>query len=381
MKIGILTQPLHNNYGGLLQAYALQTVLKRLGHDPLILDRNYSQPSFLRTLLGSVKRFTLKYAMGKSDIEVFPFRPSIEQMETISKETSKFVRQYINKSEKLCSANELKREVETHQFDAYVVGSDQVWRLDYSPCITNYFLDFVEGDSSAKRIAYAASFGVDYWHYNDETTRKCKALAQQFDAISVREDSGIDLCRKYLGVKSVQVLDPTMLLDPDDYRALAQAEGEPQSAGNLMTYVLDPSEEKTAMIQRVASTLGLKPFTVMSPQKLNPETQTCIEEGVFPPVTRWLRGYMDAKFVIADSFHGCVFAILFNIPFIALGNQRRGGARFVSLLRQFNLTNRLNDSSTELIDELIHEPIDWSRVNRQIYILKDFSIDFLQSNL
>lgn len=381
MKVGILTQPLLTNYGGLLQAYALQTTLKRMGHDPLVLDRNRSQPNSLRTCLDRAKRFTLKYAMGKKDIQVVPFHASVEQVDIISRETNRFIRQHINKTEKIYSSNELKREFLRHHLDACIVGSDQVWRLNYSPCITNYFLDFLEGTPSIKRIAYAASFGVDYWHFNPKTTRECKRLAQQFDAISVREVSGIDLCKRYLGVDAAHVLDPTLLLDPDDYRALSLAEGVPENPGILMIYILDPSAEKTALVQLVASTLKMQPFTVMPLKKLNSETQACIEECVFPPVTQWLRGYIDAKFVVVDSFHGCVFALLFNIPFVVIGNKQRGMARFSSLLQVFNLTNRLVESPTELTQELICEPIKWEQVNRKLLSLKQFSLNFLQNNL
>ncbi len=381
MKIAILTQPLGHNYGGLLQAYALQTMLKRLGHDPLVLDRKHSQPSCLRKYLSPVKSCALKYAMGKKDIEVLPFRPSTEQMDAISKETSKFVRQHIKKTAKIYSTSELKREAIKQNFDAYIVGSDQVWRQEYSPCITNYFLDFIDGVPATKRIAYAASFGVDFWHFKPQTMRECKRLAQQFNAISVREDSGVDLCRQHLGVQAVHVLDPTLLLDPDDYRALVLENNEPESAGDLMTYILDPCSEKTALIQQISSALGLRPFSVMPDIKLTRDTQNRIEQCVFPPVTQWLRGHMDARFVIADSFHGCVFAILFNIPFIVIGNKKRGLARFVSLLQQFDLNNRLIGSSTELTDELIHQKIDWDLVNQNRSILKNFSINFLRINL
>jgi hypothetical protein len=381
MKIGILTQPLHTNYGGLLQAYALQTTLKRLGHDPLVLDRHYSQHKRLRTCLGWAKRITLKYAMGKGDVEVFPFRPSVEQVDTISRETNRLVLQYINKTAKLYSTHELKREVLRRNLDAYIVGSDQVWRSHYSPCITNYFLDFIEGIPSVKRIAYAASFGLDYWHFKAKATRQCRRLVQQFDAISVREDSGVDLCRQHLGVEAVHVVDPTLLLDPEDYRALVLENNERESAGDLMTYILDPCAEKAAVIQQISSVSGLRPFSVMPDIKLARETQDRIEECVFPSVTKWLRGYMDAKFVIADSFHGCVFAIIFNIPFVVIGNKKRGMARFVSLLRQFDLMNRLIGSSNELTDEFFYEPIDWDQVNQKRTDLKKNSINYLLRNL
>lgn len=381
MKIGILTQPLINNYGGLLQAYALQTSLKQFGHDAIILDRHFAQQSRIKVLLHRVKAFIFKYVFRHLGIEVIPFQLSPEQRDTISKETRRFVQQHINKTEKLYSTNDLKRVVSMHAFDAYIVGSDQVWRLTYSPCITNYFLDFIDRTPSVKRIAYAASFGVDHWHFSAKETQKCKQLAQQFDAISVREDTGVDLCRKHLAVDALHVLDPTMLLDPEDYRGLVLADDVPQSTGNLMAYVLDSSVEKNSVIQQVATTLKLKPFTVMPLLKFGRETQGNIKDCVFPPVTQWLRGFMDAEFVVADSFHGCVFAILFNIPFVVIGNKQRGMARFVSLLRQFNLQDRLIDSSSELTEKLIRDPVDWNQVNHQRSTLKEFSLHFLRVNL
>jgi hypothetical protein len=382
MKIGILTQPLHTNFGGILQAYALQATLELLGHEPLILDRDHHRPQMFRLLLRRMKKVVSNYARGRGDIEFFPFLPTLAQMDAVAINTDKFVQQYIRKTKKIYSTDELKQQVSRHSLDAFVVGSDQVWRLNISPCITNYFLDFLEGeDPSIKRISYAASFGVDYWHYKPKKTQQCKRLAQKFDAISVREDSAVDLCRQYMEIDAQHVLDPTMLLDPDDYRSLVLRENEPESDGDLMTYILDPSEGKTSVVKQVASSLGLKPFATMPVCRLSRETQHCLEECVVPPVTKWLRSFMDANFVIADSFHGCVFAILFNIPFIAVMNKQRGATRFISLLKQFNLTDRLIETPSELTKDLICKPIDWKPINERRALLKKTSMSFLLDSL
>lgn len=375
MKIGILTHPLKNNYGGLLQAYALQTVLKRMGHDAIVLDRHQGKPSVGWRIARFVKNIALICFAGKKDRVLFPFSPSDAQAEIISRNTSAFVREYISSTEVLNSTVDLRRVAEEEMYDVYIVGSDQVWR-PFTPNIENYFLDFVEEQEGIKRISYAASFGVDQWGADPKRTR-CSQLAKLFDAVSVREDSGIELCKKHLDVEAVQVVDPTMLLDPEDYEALVIEQSEPVSTGNLMTYVLDSSLEKTEIIRKVESAMGLEAFSVMRETVLTRQTQHEIKKCIYPPVTQWLRGYMDARFLIADSFHGCVFAIVFNIPFIAIGNRRRGLTRFESLLRQFNLMNRLVLSSEDVTEELIMSSIDWNEVNIKRATLKATAENFL----
>ena len=203
-----------------------------------------------------------------------------------------------------------------YHFDAYLVGSDQVWRPIYSYCLSNYFLDFTIGQH-VKRIAYAASFGTSKWEFTEGQTTRCAALAKQFDAISVREDSGVVLCKKYLGVDAVHLLDPTMLLNKEDYIRLVEQEQIPSSEKKLMTYILDQSEEKQAIVRKISQTLSLSPNVVMPEKNFAQVGKKDIDQCVFPPVTDWLRGFMDAEYVVTDSFHGTVFSIIFNKPFVA----------------------------------------------------------------
>jgi hypothetical protein len=380
MKIGVITQPLLNNYGGLLQAYALQNVLKKMGHKAIVLDRHNAKATLKNKALAPFKTAILRCLRRQKDHVFFPFYPSEEQSNIIAQNTSGFIQKYIDVTSILYSTEALRRAFDKGNFDAIIVGSDQVWRPCYSN-IPDCFLDFIKEVKGVKRLTYAASFGVECWEYSDKLTRSCSGLTQQFDAISVREDTAVRLCRKYLGSNATHVLDPTMLLEPDDYIDLVLEQEELVSAGNLMTYVLDPTPEKKELIQLVESVLGLKSFTVMSEKSLTRKTQYEIEECVFPRVTQWLRGYMDAKFVIADSFHGCVFAILFNIPFIAIGNSKRGMARFNSLLKQFGLSQRLVLSTANLNDNIMQKSIDWDRVNEIRAKLKVNSINFLKVNL
>jgi hypothetical protein len=376
MKIGILTQPLHNNYGGLLQVFALTSFLNLLGHDPYIINRDFAKPSFFSSNFSLCKRIVKKMLLRKT-IELFPFRPTKDQNFTIAKNTSKFVCKYIPHTEKITSTNGLKKVV-SRSYDAFIVGSDQVWRPGYSPRITNYYLDFTD-NIKVKRLSYAASFGVDRWEYSEELTKKCAALIKKFDAVSVREDSGIELCEKYLGVKALHLLDPTMLLSASDYIQLVESENENISPGTLMTYILDKSDEKENVIKIVAEELNLTPFSTLPKNKLSRKTQHQLKDCIFPTVTSWLRGFIDAEFVITDSFHGCVFSIIFNIPFIVIGNNQRGMARFTSLLKMFHLENRL--IYEDYLEKFTNEKIDWIEVNKILESKREISKQFLIDNL
>ena len=266
----------------------------------------------------------------------------------------------------------------SNKIDVLIAGSDQVWRPRYNDNIYRSFFDFAEG-LDIKRYAYAASFGVDCWEYTEEQTSKCKKLIESFDAISVREVSGMDLCKTYFNRKAEHVLDPTMLLDKDDYEVLVYKENEPVSSGNLFTYILDDSDEKSNIIANIAKSLDLVPFKVMPKKRVSKENIKQIDNCVYPPVTQWLRAFMDAEMVVTDSFHGCVFSIIFNKPFWVIGNKERGLARFESLLSLYGLQERLINNDCMPIDFKV--PIDWSHVNAIKKEWQEKSMNFIKTSL
>lgn len=361
MKIGILTQPLHSNYGGLLQCFALQTILKRLGHEAYVIRRIYGV-----SMLTPKERFFyyLQRLLGK----IFGR----------TKKTFYFVSKYINpKTELVPSTQSLQYCHKKEKFNAYVVGSDQVWRPCYSPCITNYFLDFISSQEKVKRVAYAASFGVDEWEFSEDESKVCRELAQCFDAISVREDSAVALCEKHLNRNdAVHVLDPTMLLEKDDYMQLITQEQEKTIPGNVFCYILNESTNKTQIIKLIVDQINGKPFTKMPCCDMNiMHILMYPNRYIYPSVTSWLRSYVDAEMVITDSFHGCVFSIIFNKPFWVIGNTSRGMARFYSLLKTFGLESRL--ISIEKLPSDFRTPIDWRRVNEKRQNLQKKSMLFL----
>ena len=342
MKIGILTLPLHTNYGGILQAYALQTVLERMGHNVEVLNKSQRKRLPAKWGLVFLKRVIKKYVLGRK-VRVFAEFYHNKYYPIMSKNTQPFIEKYI-KQRLLPSLKVIERK----DYDAIVVGSDQVWR----PCcfrpmwgasMEQAFLDFSKL-WNVRRIAYAASFGSDLWEYNSQETEECKKLAKLFSIISVREQSGVSLCKDYLSADAVVVPDPTMLLSKDDYIKLIESSNVPQSAGNLLCYVLDETPEKRDLVELVSKEKNLRPFRVNS--KIEDHFAP-VEERVQPPVEQWLRGFYDADFVVTDSFHACVFSIIFEKPFIVYGNVSRGMARFESLLSLFGLECNLITSLSD----------------------------------
>lgn len=379
MKIGILTQPLHTNYGGLLQAFALQKVLSKSGHEVWTVDLPFRKKSKSQLIKEIVKNGIKKFILNRDVKHVIPFKPTIEQKKFISKHTNRFILENIRTTESIPTINEIAK-LKKYNFEAYVVGSDQVWRPQYSPGIEAFFLDFLQNDPSPKKISYAASLGVDNWEFSAKQTRTCSRLAQSFNAISVREDSAQALCRKHLKTNAEHVLDPTLLLEKEEYITLVKRDEIADKPNSLMLYVLDKSPEKMEIARKVEQELGLTINQVMPESKLTGANSDKLDQCVYPPVTAWIKGFMDAKYVVTDSFHGTVFSIIFNKPFIAIGNKGRGLTRFTSLLKLLNLEKRLIVEPADFDRNLIHEEINYQVINQKINVEKERSMQFL-SNL
>lgn len=373
MRIGILTLPLHTNYGGLLQAYALQTVLEKMGHEAVVLDTP-NRKSILKWSypLEILKRCISKFLLRR------PTRVFFEQWfnktyPIISRNTQPFIANHIHRLE----IKGLK-SLSPDSFDAFVVGSDQVWRPAYftrmyDTSITNAYLAFAR-NWKIKRVSYAASFGTDSWEYSKEQTKNCAKYLKMFNAVSTRESSGAELCKKHFGVNATHVIDPTMLLTKEDYVGLINNSSTPKSKGNMLCYILDETKEKTDVIDFVAKSKGLTPFKVNS--KVG-DFSLPVEERVQPAVETWLRGFYDADFVVTDSFHACVFSTLFQKPFVIVGNKERGLARFHSLLATYGLEDCLASGP----DTVKFSAINWEEVSKILNEKRNEAFEFLSKAL
>lgn len=357
MRIGIVTQPLEMNYGGILQNWALQQVLKRMGHEPITIDayQRYSTLHFTFNWL----RVAVKRLLGKKI--KYPTRYCGALRNELM---GQFIEHRIDKTQVMW---DYKRSlVNKYDLDALVVGSDQVWRVAYNgDHIEDMYLQFAQG-LPLKRVAYGASFGVDDWDYTESQTATCAALAQQMDAISVRETSGVKLCHDYLGIDAVRVLDPTMLLTADDYNEIINKDWDAREP-YLAVYCLDITPAKEAFFNQVAEKHGLNVRYFSAGWK----SQLSVEQ--------WLAMIKNATMVVTDSFHGTVFSILFEREFYTLSNPSRGITRMTDFLKSLGLEHRqLSDTAPV---EPSEQDIDWQVVQQRVSSDRQVSMAFLTTAL
>lgn len=372
MQLNIITLPLWGNYGGMLQAYSLSRLCDRLRLSPLFLQ-TYTRPSFANTFPQFLSVSSIKRIIRKIQINCQPlsFEPSCVA-EGLNKIASEFRERRIRFIEDIQPSGCIN-------FARFIVGSDQVWRRKYvKNKLMTYFLDFATEEQRRHSISYAASFGTDEWEGTPEETQRCGELLRQFKAVSVREFSGVRICKEVFGVDAVQMPDPTLLAALEDYEHVINSEKtRVPKAPYFASYVLDDSAEASQLLDEVEKSTGLYH------QRLLPKStarKRC--DRFYCTVAQWLRYLRDCDAVVTDSFHGCVFSIIYNKPFVCLGNADRGSARFDTLFQVFGLEDRLVTSrAPKDVLRVLHQPIDWQRVNAIHEAERQRGLDFLRSNL
>ena len=353
MRIGIITQPLTTNYGGILQNYALQYVLKEEGHDVFTFDLGRYNILDWAILLAKV---IVNKLLGKK--VVFPMTPSLNKRREAP--LRQFVKEHINLIEPR-TVRPKNRSVAQYGLDCLIVGSDQVWRPRYTLHISDMFISFYPKDDVLK-LSYAASFGTDIWEFSKSETSTCKQLVKKFKGVSVRENSGVRLCKEFLGVNATHVLDPTLLLQSSDYSKLC--ENIERRDAFVFAYILDTRDCILDEINEYANKRRLPVLIKRAGRELDDSDS----------VELWLSLFRDAAFVITDSFHGTAFSINFNRDFLVLGNEERGNSRFSSLLSVFNLTDRMVEHVNNQAP-----PIDWSIVNSILMSERQRSLEWLKN--
>lgn len=344
MKIAIITQPLDSNYGGLLQNYALQQVLKKMGHSTITFDQTgWLPPIIIKIKIALKSLFTMHN----------PFKS--------------FVEKNINTTPKAKCLSDFKKFEKKYKPDAYIVGSDQVWRPKYNIFLDSCFLTFTD---SKTKIVYAASFGTDDWEYNTQETKRYASCLKAFKAIGVRERSAVTLCKEHFGIDAQLVLDPTLLLEAEDYQKICISNNKHNPY--IFTYILDSADWKRDMVKDVCNIRSCKEVAGLKGMNGNIGKRLTVEE--------WVSYLKNASFVICDSFHGTIFSILMHRPFLVLGNSKRGNTRLLSILEAVGLKNRLV-MENEVIDIVNLPSINWTDIDQRISKLRSESIDFLSKAL
>ena len=256
--------------------------------------------------------------------------------------------------------------------DTFILGSDQVWNYGISQHFGKaFYLDFAEDDK--RKISYASSFGHAHDFAPADEIPKISRLMERFNAISVREDSGVEIAKNVYGIPAKHVVDPIFLLSNEDFLALASMSERDVSSPYLLAYILDPTPEKKAAIEHLAQKLGLRIRIILDglphlfeENKIKMNIEGAVESGV--EVYDLLKLYAHCSYVVTDSFHGTVFALKFHKPFATVGNKRRGMVRFDSLFRQIGDRSHFTLDASKIIseDERFLAPLDYDEIGAKL---------------
>lgn len=350
-KIGVLTFqfPINRNFGGILQAYACYNMLKKENKDVKLIDFTPFKISFKNEVMLRITGDGFK----------------------------KFSKKFLKITQKCSNENELKSL--NNDFSIFIVGSDQVWRAKWwSNNVSKYFFDFVDDDKT--KIAYAASFGVDFWEGDKALTEKIKPLAQRFDYVSVREESGIKICKDTFEIDAVCVLDPTLMIDKKDYQPILDdwKDDSHKKKKYIAHMLLDDTVELREESENIGKYLKAEINHIKGKdRKILGKTIT-----FYNKVSQWLTYIKDAELVITDSFHCTVFSLIFNKKFLVVANPERGTARLENLLGIVGLKDRFFTNIKDVLKSgILDKSIDYIEVEKKLSVHREYSMSFLKKAL
>lgn len=307
-----------NNYGAILTAYAIQQYF----------------------LMNDKKYFLVNYYRNVNQKELCSF-------------AQEFVEKHLFLTEKFDNIDDLK--ILNSQTDNFVVGSDQVFRYPFASAASDlYFLRFT--DFSKRRVAFSASFGISDFEADAKNTYEVKKALKRFDNISVRESSGVDLCKNVFDIETEHILDPVFLVEKQKYDVLID-ENTKKYDDKIVCYVLDKSPEISNQIDLLS-------------EKLNLEVEYIYNKNL--SVEEWLNAIKTCKYFVTDSFHGCCFSLIFHKQFICLKNKARGTDRFDSLEKTFNFKRNFISSVEKISNtQIITSEIDWNSIDKTISLERE----------
>lgn len=350
MKIDILTFSYAINRGAHMQCYALQTVLRNMGHQVEVI--HIELPSHGLSWKGKLDRYLLDRQNERFRKEYYP-------------EVTHVYR----------SAEELRTNPPVA--DVFVVGSDQVW----NPSITKFFgaeaffLDFVP--KGCRKISYAASFGTAVWiSIGKEKDEEIRRLLHQFEAISVREMDGVEICGRIFGRKdAISVIDPVFLLE--DYTSIVGTSDNRQK-NEVMCYPLCTNAETKDVFLEISKDLKLVPVSYS-----RSISGGNIKVKLFSSIPKWLKAVASSQIIVTNSFHCMAFCILFRKTFVVTPPLPGRESRILSMLRQLGIEDRyvksISDFQTRKI--ALYKEIDYEMVNERLDVLRHESLNFLLNNL
>lgn len=345
--VGIVGWWFASNYGSSLTYYALCTVLEEMNRQVLLIP------------------------IGKPNGT--PWEPEIQQ-------TIDFLKRYFHTGRNRSFGD----MAEFNKFcDAFMLGSDQMW----TPATLNlvgytFFLDFVE--KNKRKIAFSTSFGHGDFIADKEILETAGDYLRRFTAVSVRENSGVEVCRKRFGVEAEQIFDPVFMCSKEKYDMLADSVSDPLPKKYLLCYILDPTPEKEQAAKAIAEKKGYEILTILGMKEYKYAVDKWHTGTVLPKVSaeQFLYYIKHADYVMTDSHHGTCFSIIYHRPYAALVNVNRGKTRFVTVAETLGLMDRLVEDPLEIKhNRQLFKSINYDKVDAIIEREKERAYRWLNTAL
>lgn len=374
-KVGIITILKVNNYGAELQAYATQKALQLWGYDAEIIDYLfYKNPRHKRTKMSAP---TAKMSMKKHLQEwLFPIianwraRNYREAQEARNHKFELFHSENTKQSECYDTIDKLMGA--QLDYDVLMSGSDQVWNPGVYSCLDPYLLRF--GTEKMKRVAYASSFGVS--SLPDDVKQYYKEALQNYDAISVREDKAVDLVRSVSGCDAQLVLDPTLLLNKEQWLEVAKPVGRLPVIPYILIYELSEIPYIKQVAQYVSMQTGMPIVRICknaSVEDAEPEILNIIDAGP----AEFLYLFSKAGFVVTNSFHGTAFSINFGKQFYTIiPNGKSNNSRQKSILKLMGCEGRMLIEGSPMPEI---KTLDTDKVGEKLQCEREKSMNYLKN--
>lgn len=371
-KVGIITLNGYKNYGNRLQNYALQEVIKYLEFsvDTIIVDiRECDKFTDTNYSINKLKKITTIDGIKKVIPKVYYTLQNKKNKNNIIRRTAnfkKFTEDYIYESNYSISEKRLPNNI-IDKYDFFVVGSDQVWNPHYIASSSIYFLTFAPRE---KRIAYAPSFGVSEIPFEDK--ENYKKWLSEMSFLSVREQAGADIVKKLTGRDAPVLVDPTLMLTKEKWLSIAKEASNKPKQNYLLTYFLGKIPKNThKMIESIAKKNNLQIVNLADMKD---------RQAYITGPSEFIDYINSASLLCTDSFHGCIFSILMETPFIVfdrVGTQSMY-SRIDTLLSKFKLESR---KVMNIRDEDQVFNVDFSHVPPILERERKKSLDYLKEAL
>lgn len=352
-KIGILTFHRASNYGATLQAYALQTILKRYIDTVHIIDYRCSEVEYSHNPRYILRRNRIKVAIIRINQKIHKYRVF-----------SMFRKRKFDLSSPVYRMPTMEF---ASNYDIFIVGSDQVWNKEFSGMDSVFLLNFAD---DKQKYSYACSFG--FTEFPEGTKDIFLKYLSRFKTVSVREKSAKILLEQQLGIKARVDLDPTLLLAPEDWsQFLASYDyGKPY----ILVYTVQTPVNLLNVVRQFSKITGIEVIYLNNEHRANKD----LKHIRFATPEQFVGLFSGAEYIFTNSFHGTAFSIIFKKKFyVELDTLKSKNSRSADLLETCGIESRIIKGRD--IDSLDTETIDWISVNQKLDFIRDNSLNYLRS--